>query len=85
MQILLSDGIQKMCSFSVEKVIYIGRTEYIINMFDSKIGLKRYGNYLDFVEFDRIVSQQNKKFYDFFNVLQMECYIYGLFIICRRS
>lgn len=41
MQTLSSDGTQKMCPSSAEKVIYIGRTEYTINMFDSKTGTKR--------------------------------------------
>lgn len=45
MQTLSSDGTQKMCPSSAEKVIYIGRTEYTINMFDSKTGSKRYGTY----------------------------------------
>lgn len=42
MQTLSSDGTQKMCPSSAEKVIYIGRTEYTINMFDSKTGSKRW-------------------------------------------
>ncbi|XP_062617880.1 serine/threonine-protein kinase/endoribonuclease IRE1-like [Saccostrea cucullata] len=42
MQTLSSDGTQKMCPSSAEKVIYIGRTEYTINMFDSKTGNKRW-------------------------------------------
>lgn len=56
-QTLSSDGTQKMCPSSAEKVIYIGRTEYTINMFDSKTGSKRYGNYGCYsVKFDWIVS-----------------------------
>lgn len=57
MQTLSSDGTQKMCPSSAEKVIYIGRTEYTINMFDSKTGSKRYGNYGCYsAEFDWIIS-----------------------------
>lgn len=62
MQTLSSDGTQKMCPSSAEKVIYIGRTEYTINMFDSKTGSKRYGTYgcqglnFPFVKLDWIVS-----------------------------
>lgn len=57
MQTLSSDGTQKMCPSSAEKVIYIGRTEYTINMFDSKTGSKRYGNYGFYsVKLDWIVS-----------------------------
>ncbi|XP_046337204.2 serine/threonine-protein kinase/endoribonuclease IRE1-like [Haliotis rufescens] len=42
MQTLSTDGTQKTCPSSTDDLLYIGRTEYTILMFDSKTRLKRW-------------------------------------------
>ncbi|XP_033737119.1 serine/threonine-protein kinase/endoribonuclease IRE1-like [Pecten maximus] len=41
-QTLSMDGTRKVCPSKAENVIYIGRTEYTITMFDAKTGTKRW-------------------------------------------
>ncbi|GFR93988.1 serine/threonine-protein kinase/endoribonuclease ire-1 [Elysia marginata] len=48
-QTLSSDGAQKVCPSSSENLMYIGRTEYSIMMFDGKTGVKSWNaTYMDY-------------------------------------
>ncbi|GFO02317.1 serine/threonine-protein kinase/endoribonuclease ire-1 [Plakobranchus ocellatus] len=48
-QTLSSDGAQKVCPSSSEHLMYIGRTEYSIMMFDGKTGVKSWNaTYMDY-------------------------------------
>lgn len=48
-QTLSSDGAQKVCPSSTDKLLYIGRTEYNILMFDGKTGAKSWNaTYMDY-------------------------------------
>ncbi|KAL3877911.1 hypothetical protein ACJMK2_035553 [Sinanodonta woodiana] len=42
LQTLTKDGAETVCPLSLENVLYIGRTEYTINMFDMKTHVKRW-------------------------------------------
>ncbi|XP_076074287.1 serine/threonine-protein kinase/endoribonuclease IRE1-like [Mytilus galloprovincialis] len=60
---LSMDGTQKVCPSDAENVIYIGRSEYTITMFDSKTGHKRWN--ATFTDYSTNVANKDSKDYDF--------------------
>ncbi|KAJ8317880.1 hypothetical protein KUTeg_002971 [Tegillarca granosa] len=60
LQTLSMDGAHKVCPSNVENVIYIGRTEYTITMFDSKTGTKRWN--ATFMDYSSHVSPDPKEY-----------------------
>ncbi|CAC5375816.1 ERN1 [Mytilus coruscus] len=60
---LSMDGTQKVCPSDAENVMYIGRSEYTITMFDSKTGHKRWN--ATFTDYSTNVANKDSKDYDY--------------------